>query len=197
MFHNQPDYLNLYSNKFTGTIPHNLRWRRITFADLGRNQFRGKLPDDIGQRWVELRFLYLDHNQFTGEIPTSYPGAGNGRMEAMTFNNNMLTGNVPGKFWHNKLRKLFFKSIGCGSDQTGTKSCSLKILTFLLKNSSINHWTLFVPIVEFNVQDNQFTGIDKEICNQGVFWGGEMVEYKADCGNVCICDPWCETLCGE
>ena len=97
-------YLNLYSNKFTGTIP-DLRFRRLTFADLGRNKFTGTLPEDIGLRWVELRYLYLDHNQFTGTIPYSYPTVGNGRVETLAFNHNQLTGYVPGQFYHNKLRK--------------------------------------------------------------------------------------------
>lgn len=95
----------MHSNKFTGTIPQNLRFRKIKFADLGDNQFHGTLPDDIGERWVQLRFLYLDHNQFTGTIPDSYPTTGNSRVEAMTFNHNSLTGKVPGKFTNNKLRK--------------------------------------------------------------------------------------------
>ena len=99
------EYLNLHSNKFTGTIPHDLRWREIRFADFGRNEFSGTLPHDIGERWVQLRFLYLDNNKFTGTIPDSYPTTGNGRIEAMTFNQNSLTGYVPGQFSYNKLRK--------------------------------------------------------------------------------------------
>mmetsp|Transcript_19533 Transcript_19533/g.45502 ORF Transcript_19533/g.45502 Transcript_19533/m.45502 type:complete len:783 (+) Transcript_19533:234-2582(+) len=145
-------YLNLYSNQLTGTIP-NLRFRKLTFADFGRNQFIGTLPEDIGLRWVELRYLYLDHNQFTGTIPYSYPTTGNGRVEAMALNHNNLTGYVPGQFYHNKL-------------------------------------------LEFNVQNNTFTGIDYQVCYQSVFDNGEMVEYKADC-NICKCDPFCERKCDD
>ena len=50
--------------------------------------------------------------------------------------------------------------------------------------------------VEFNVQDNLFTGIDKEVCKQSVFISGEMVEFKADC-DICECDPYCELKCGK
>lgn len=95
-------YLNLYSNQLTGTIP-DLRFRKLKFIDLGRNKFSGTLPEDIGLRWVELRFLYLDHNQFTGTIPYDYPTVGNSRVEAMTLNHNRLTGYVPGHFQLNKL----------------------------------------------------------------------------------------------
>jgi len=146
-------YLNLYSNKLTGTIPDNFRFRQLMFADFGRNQFTGKLPEDIGKRWVELRFLYLNHNQFTGTIPSEYPTVGNGRIEAMTFNHNDLTGWVPGQFYLNKL-------------------------------------------LEFNVQDNMFTGIDYKACKQSVFDGGEMVEYKADC-DICSCNPYCDLKCKQ
>ena len=75
------------------------------FADLGRNQFSGPLPDDIGQHWVALRYLYLDHNSLTGTIPSSYPTTGNGRLETLAVNHNQLTGWVPDN-WDWSIRKL-------------------------------------------------------------------------------------------
>lgn len=95
----------MHSNKFTGTIPEDLRFSMIKFIDLGRNNFSGNLPEDIGEEWFELRHLYLDHNEFTGTIPKSYPTTGEGRIETMTFNHNNLEGLVPGGFKFNKLRK--------------------------------------------------------------------------------------------
>jgi len=143
-------YLNLYSNQLTGTIP-TMRFRKLNFADLGRNKFTGTLPDDIGEKWVELRYLWMDHNQFSGTIPYSYPTVGNGRVEVLSLNHNQLTGWVPGHFQHNKL-------------------------------------------LEFNVHNNTFTGIDSTACRQSVFVYGEMVEYKAEC-DICDCDPFCERKC--
>jgi hypothetical protein len=100
------EYLNLYSNQFTGTIPNNLRFRKTIFADFGRNQFTGTLPDDIGSRWISIRFLYMDHNKFTGTIPYSYPSTGNARLEYLALNHNQLTGWVPDDWGDNrKLRK--------------------------------------------------------------------------------------------
>jgi len=142
-------YLNLYSNQLTGTIPNNLRFRRLVYADFGRNQFTGTLPDDIGERWVRLRFLHMDHNKFTGTIPYSYTTVGNGRVEVLSFNHNQLTGWVPGYYEHFKL-------------------------------------------LELNLHNNTFTGIEHDTCKQAVFYSGEMVEFNADCGDVCICDPYCE-----
>ncbi|OEU20265.1 L domain-like protein [Fragilariopsis cylindrus CCMP1102] len=100
------EYLNLYSNQLTGTIPNNLRFRKTIFADFGRNQFTGTLPDDIGSRWISIRFLYMDHNKFTGTIPYSYPSTGNARLEYLALNHNQLTGWVPDDWGDNrKLRK--------------------------------------------------------------------------------------------
>ena len=97
--------MNLYSNQLTGTIPESLRFRKLVHADFGRNQFSGTLPDDFGLRSVSLRFLYMDHNEFTGTIPYSYTTVGNGRVEALAFNHNQLTGWVPGYYQHYKLRE--------------------------------------------------------------------------------------------
>jgi len=88
------EYLNLYSNQFSGTIPNSLRFRNVVIADFGRNDFTGTLPEDFGL-WAEVRALYMDHNKFTGTVPSTFPGMGNGRLEALTLNHNLLTGYVP------------------------------------------------------------------------------------------------------
>ena len=64
--------------------------------DLGRNQFSGTIPGDIGDKYVWLRHLYLDHNNFVGSIPTNFPKIGNNRLETLGLNDNQLTGVVPG-----------------------------------------------------------------------------------------------------
>ena len=64
--------------------------------DLGRNQFSGTLPSDLGDQFARLRHLHLDHNNFHGTLPESYISAGNGRLETLTVDNNQLTGAVPG-----------------------------------------------------------------------------------------------------
>jgi len=99
------EYLNVYSNQLTGTLPNNFRFRKTVFADFGRNHFSGPLPDDIGQHWVKLRYLYLDHNTFTGTIPYSYPNTGNDRLAVLAVNHNHLTGQVPDN-WKWSVRKL-------------------------------------------------------------------------------------------
>lgn len=73
-----------------------MRLRRLVYMDLGRNQFSGTLPSDIGEKYVVLRHLYLDHNNFVGSIPTTFPAIGNDRLESLALDDNQLTGVVPG-----------------------------------------------------------------------------------------------------
>lgn len=87
--------INLKNNKLTGTIPSNLRWRQLSYFDLGSNQLTGTLPDDLGQTFIRLRHLFLDNNQFVGTLPDSYINVGNGRLEQFAINNNQLTGTIP------------------------------------------------------------------------------------------------------
>jgi hypothetical protein len=92
-----PVYFNVYSNKLTGTIPEDLRLRKLTYFDVGRNELTGRLPPDLGETFVELRQLHLDHNDFRGTLPTSYNDVGNGRLEIFTVDHNRLTGYVTGE----------------------------------------------------------------------------------------------------
>ena len=77
---NFTEYLNLYDNQLTGTVPSALRLRRLFLLDLGRNQLTGQLPDDLGEKFVSLRILSLSHNKFSGTLPPSYINVGNGRL---------------------------------------------------------------------------------------------------------------------
>jgi len=104
-------YLNLYSNKLTGTLPQNLRLRNLRYFDVGRNQLTGTLPDDIGEKFVWLRHFHLDHNGFGGTLPASYNTVGNGRLESFSINHNQLTGTIPGeRTLYNKLVQYTLQS---------------------------------------------------------------------------------------
>jgi hypothetical protein len=94
----QIGYFNVYSNQMTGTIPSDLRLRQMFYMDLGRNKFRGTLPVSLGENYVRLRHLHLDHNRFTGTVPSTLINAGNGRLNALSLNDNKLTGLLPGNF---------------------------------------------------------------------------------------------------
>mmetsp|Transcript_17183 Transcript_17183/g.41834 ORF Transcript_17183/g.41834 Transcript_17183/m.41834 type:complete len:153 (+) Transcript_17183:506-964(+) len=87
---------NVYDNQMTGTIPENLKLRQMWYFDLGRNQFSGTLPIQLGLDYVRLRHLHLDHNRFTGPVPEEIVNAGNGRLLSLNLNDNQLTGALPG-----------------------------------------------------------------------------------------------------
>jgi hypothetical protein len=134
------EYLNLYSNQLTGTIPNNLRFRKTIFADFGRNQFTGVLPDDIGARWIALRFLYMDHNNFSGTIPYSYPTTGNARLEYLAVDHNQLTGWIPDDWGDNrKIRKYilscfsFLNRFGDGQINIDFSNSFVLVLVLVVK----------------------------------------------------------------
>lgn len=91
------DYINLYSNSFSGTIPSGLGWSKLWYLDLGRNQFTGPLPHDM-DAMVSLRHLFLDHNNFNATIPDSIPRVGNSSLQALALDNNQLTGEFPSEW---------------------------------------------------------------------------------------------------
>ena len=78
-----------------GTFPENLRLRQLFHLDLGRNSFRGQLPEDFADKAPALRLFHIDHNSFSGEIPPIYSQAGSGRVVSFSIDNNRFTGRPP------------------------------------------------------------------------------------------------------
>ena len=91
-------WLNLYSNSFTGSIPLNWNLRNLFLLDLGQNQLTGSIPADWIDDMFELRILYLNHNQLSGSIPVNFPFIGNNRLWLLQVNDNQLTGVIPGGY---------------------------------------------------------------------------------------------------
>lgn len=85
----------------TGTIPANLKLRHLYYLDLGKNNFEGKLPADLGVEYVRLRHLFLDNNAFTGTVPDSVVNAGDGRLRSLSLNDNQFVGPLPGNHMSN------------------------------------------------------------------------------------------------
>lgn len=88
----------MYKNKISGPIPDDLNLRSLKYLDIGHNEMTGELPYTWGRRMQSLTEMYIDHNRFRGEIPSSWPGIRNGRMRTYHFNDNLLTGFVPGGY---------------------------------------------------------------------------------------------------
>lgn len=92
------EWLNLYNNSFTGSIPLNWNLRKVFLLDLGRNQLTGSIPADWVDDMFALKILYLNHNQLSGSFPTNFTLIGNNRLWLIQVNNNQLTGVIPGGY---------------------------------------------------------------------------------------------------
>ena len=120
------EYLNLYSNELTGTLPENMRLREAIYFDVGRNRLTGTLPDDIGEKFVSLRHFHLDHNEFKGTLPESYNTVGNGRLESFSIDHNKLTGTIEGeRDLYNKLVQYTLHSNRF--DKMDSDNCRLEV----------------------------------------------------------------------
>ena len=115
------EWLNLYDNPLTGTIPTQLgnatslkgiwlaNWSAkgqltgsiptqlgnltsLEYLDLGNNQLTGSIPPELGNL-TNLRTLNLPWNQLTGSIPTQLGSLAN--LERLWLNDNQLTGTIP------------------------------------------------------------------------------------------------------
>jgi Leucine-rich repeat (LRR) protein len=106
-----PEWLDLSNNSLSGTIPTYLFWPKLKYLDLGYNQLTGTIPADWGQGMVgdrrttpslalpQLRSIVLEFNQLTGSLPKQWSASlGSGCMQQIILNNNLLTGEYPGRF---------------------------------------------------------------------------------------------------
>jgi hypothetical protein len=129
----------------------------MIYLDLGQNQFHGTIPNDWVDSLMNLNSLYLDHNMLNGTLPDTWYMLGNGTIEQIIINNNMLTGAIP-------------------------------------TNKNILNYN----ITTFEVQNNLFTRIDRELCKQSIYeeTGGMLAIFNADC-DICTCNELCTTYCGN
>ena len=91
-------YLSLHQNQLTGALPEFMNLRSLFYLDLSSNFFSGSIPHDWSSgrdRLNRLRHVYLDHNRFEGELLPTLPQMGNGRVETLMLSNNRFTGSFP------------------------------------------------------------------------------------------------------
>jgi Leucine-rich repeat (LRR) protein len=92
-------YFNAYDNDLTGTLPGTLHVPSCVYFDVGRNGLWGNLPSVSNYgALLSMRILHFDNNAFTGTVPETYNNyVGNGNLESLGIDHNLLTGYVPGR----------------------------------------------------------------------------------------------------
>jgi hypothetical protein len=121
-----------------------------------------------------MYYLDLGRNDFTGTFPASWVGQMR-KVHHLYLDHNRLTGSLP----------LNFTLIGSG-----------RLEQLLLSNNMLTGYLpANYPVVDFlqqlEVQRNNFTEIDRSVCELIVFEGGEMVNFRADC-DICPCADFCQ-----
>lgn len=96
--------LNLCHNQLTGTIPRQLRLRKLKYLDIGYNNMTGPLPQEWWRsgQLHRLKNLYVDHNRFTGSLPADFVQIANGRLSSFILSYNLFTGVFPGQWTPNR-----------------------------------------------------------------------------------------------
>ncbi|KAJ7948367.1 Receptor-like protein kinase [Quillaja saponaria] len=65
----QLESLNLYENRFEGSLPESISWSpNLKELKLFNNSLNGQLPRELGKN-SSLQYLDVSYNQFSGEIP--------------------------------------------------------------------------------------------------------------------------------
>lgn len=175
--------LHLSHNSLTGTLPTQLKSdagsengiRPIQYFNIYSNQFTGSIPNDL--RWRQCLHFDVGRNQLTGRLPEDL-GEKFVELRQLYLDHNAFTGGLPESY----------NTVGNG-----------RLVSLALEH---NQLTGVVPglrehydtLVQYTLQENNFTRLEQQNCNN-VY----LVEFKADCPNVCtcyggffqFCDRWC------
>jgi Leucine-rich repeat (LRR) protein len=142
------------------------------------NNLIGSLPST----WYLRNLYYLDlgNNQITGSVPSEWTGQ-MGLLRILYLDRNRLTGQLPARLGDIGNGRLILLSIHSNA-LTGT------FPTFY-------NYTKKLIVVE--IENNGFTGMDKDMCKHSVYESGELVRLTADCG-VCPCKNLCSAdMCND
>ncbi|KAL4386476.1 hypothetical protein GQ457_09G002710 [Hibiscus cannabinus] len=179
--------LNLYSNKFEGTLPPSIADSPALYElRIFQNRLTGELPQNLGKN-SPLRWFDVSSNQFTGPIPPSLCEKGRLEEMLMIYNSfsgqipsslaqcrslnrirvgyNKLSGEIPTGFWglpHVYLLELASNSFSghIGKSIANAKNLSLLIISKNQFNGSLPEEIGSVGnLAKLSASDNKFSGV--------------------------------------
>lgn len=127
----------------------------------------GTIPDSL--RWRQLFFLDLGWNQLTGTLPVDL-GEKFVALRHLHLDHNGFTGPLPTSY------------INVGNGRLEQLSVNDNQLTGEIPADR----ELTNKMVMLNLENNDFSSIDKDTCDILIGYGGEGVEFTTEC-EFCIC----------
>jgi hypothetical protein len=177
--------LHLSHNKFTGALPNELKSdggseegiRPIEYFNVYSNQFTGSIPADL--RWRQCVHFDVGRNQLTGTLPDDL-GEKFVALRHLYLDHNTFSGTFP----------RTYNTVGNG-----------RLVMLAIENNQLSgvvpgRRDSYDNLVQYTLQNNNFVRLERENCEN--FY---LVEFKADCPNVCTCFggffQFCERYCGS
>jgi Leucine-rich repeat (LRR) protein len=156
------NYIGLYYNQLSGTIPSNLgNLSQLQQLWLNGNQLSGAIPTSLGSL-SQLQYLYLSFNQLSGSIPTSLGNLS--QLLILSLYDNELSGNIPTSLSNlSNLQALFLAE----NQLSGTIPTSLGDLSQLqdlwlddnqLSGSIPDSFGNLIQLQDLELDDNQLSG---------------------------------------
>jgi len=175
---------HLSHNSLAGNLPTELKSdggsedgiRPIEYFNVYSNQLTGTLPTDL--RWRKCDYFDVGRNQIGGTLPDDI-GDKFIALRHMFLDHNAFSGTFPSSY----------NTIGNG------RLVVLAIESNQLSGVVPGEREIYDNLVQYTLHDNNFVGQEQQNCQNYL-----LVEFKADCPNVCTCFgryfEFCERWCG-
>ena len=175
---------HLSHNSLAGTLPSELKSdggsedgiRPIEYFNVYSNQLTGTLPTDL--RWRRCDYFDVGRNQLEGTLPDDI-GDKFIALRHMFLDHNAFSGTFPSSY----------NTIGNG------RLVVLAIESNQLSGVVPGEREIYDNLVQYTLHDNNFVAQEPQNCRNNL-----LVEFKADCPNVCTCFgrffEFCERWCG-
>lgn len=177
------EVLHVSHNNLSGSIPQQLQssgnqTRPLRYVNLHSNSLSGTIPSklNLGQ----VTYFDAGRNQLTGTIPDDL-GTDFIRLRQLLLDHNSLRGTIP----------TTIPTVGNGRLEV------LEVNNNALSGSVPDNFSVFDKLVQVRLDNNNFDSLGPQNCILSLFsdFGGELIEFKADCA-ICSCnDIFCENMC--